>query len=348
MPKGLDIAGIATGGISSAIGAGLGIVGSAINDARQIKQQKKLQAMQIAGNKEMTEYNMQKQLEMWEKTGYVGQVDQMKRAGINPALLYGQGGGGGQTANVTPGNVTAGEAPKGGGEIMAGIGMGIQGAQLQLLQAQKENIEADTANKQADTTNKGVQTGDILAGIESKQAQTQLMKVQSELTNIQKQYESESMEDRLQAAYWTQRKLLDETTKICAEAGVAQATVEDKIQIVKNEVQKSAIEIGLAQAQKELTNAQTNVSKEQLAVQKATIEKITAEIKQGWTGLSIQQQNQDLQKWRSEMDKVFTGNTWYEKLFNKAIDKLSGNRAVIETNTQNYNNTRSTTHNWNE
>ena len=41
----------------------------------------------------------------------------MKLAGLNPALAYGMGGGGGVTANVATGKTSEGQAPSGGGEI---------------------------------------------------------------------------------------------------------------------------------------------------------------------------------------------------------------------------------------
>lgn len=44
--------------------AGMGIVLGGFQDARQVRQQDRLQRLQIAGQKEMTDYNMMKQLEM--------------------------------------------------------------------------------------------------------------------------------------------------------------------------------------------------------------------------------------------------------------------------------------------
>ena len=49
-----------------------------------------------------------KQMEMWENTNYPAQVEQIKKAGLNPAMLYGQSGGG---ATVTG----SGGASVGGG-----------------------------------------------------------------------------------------------------------------------------------------------------------------------------------------------------------------------------------------
>lgn len=82
-------------------------------------------------------------LDMWKQTNYPAQVDMLKRAGLNPGLMYGMSGGGGATATPTGGNA----------QNTASRGMDIQGAaQLALLKAQTENIEADTAQKQATTT----------------------------------------------------------------------------------------------------------------------------------------------------------------------------------------------------
>ena len=55
--------------------------------------------------------------EMWDYTNYENQVKRLEAAGLNPALLYGQGGGGGATAAggaVGNGQGTAGQAPSGG------------------------------------------------------------------------------------------------------------------------------------------------------------------------------------------------------------------------------------------
>ena len=53
-------------------------------------------------------------------------MKQYKLAGLNPALAYGMGGGGGVTANVATGKTSGGQAPSGGGEILAAQAMGLQ------------------------------------------------------------------------------------------------------------------------------------------------------------------------------------------------------------------------------
>ena len=44
--------------------------------------------------------------EMWEKTNYAAQIEQMKKAGLSPGLMYGQAGAGGGTVSGAQGQGT--------------------------------------------------------------------------------------------------------------------------------------------------------------------------------------------------------------------------------------------------
>lgn len=121
------------------VSTGANLFTGIVNNALQVGQQERLNDVNAKYNKQMTDYNMEKQLEMWERTGYKPQVDQMKEAGLNPALMYKGSGAGGQTAVSTMQQGAAQANPK---------TMGIEAiAQLALLKAQTENINADTKNK---------------------------------------------------------------------------------------------------------------------------------------------------------------------------------------------------------
>lgn len=157
-------------GIGSVVGGqALGMILGDYNRARQVEQQEKLTAVQIAAQKEMGKFNAEQQLDLWNKTNAKAQVEHYKDAGLNVGLMYGGGGAGGATAAAASGSAGSGtaEAPS------AQTGMGIQMAsQLALMNAQKENIEADTANKKAGTENTGVNTEQGKVNLEtSKQTQ---------------------------------------------------------------------------------------------------------------------------------------------------------------------------------
>ena len=106
----------------SLISGAIGMVGGAISDRRNYKNQLKLVERQQQYNKELGEINQgyakemaainqqyalqagkQSHLynqEMWDYTNYENQVEHMKAAGLNPALLYSKGGAGGSTAGA--------------------------------------------------------------------------------------------------------------------------------------------------------------------------------------------------------------------------------------------------------
>lgn len=129
--------------VGGILGLGLG----SINDKRQLKQQGKLNRLQIDGNKEMASYQKALDLQMWKDTNYSAQMAELEKAGLSAGLIYGMGGAGGTTTGGGGGaSVTGGHAPSGGGEALA---MGMSAAQMGLLKAQRENIEAQTANLKA-------------------------------------------------------------------------------------------------------------------------------------------------------------------------------------------------------
>lgn len=138
----------------TAISAGMGLLLQGHNDRRQLRQQKKLQDLQIKGSKEMTDYNTEAsrkaQMQMWEDTNYKAQREQLNKAGMSVGLMYGGGGGGGATtgAGATAGNVTGAMAPTGGGEVMAmrqmSLNQKMQEAQIEATKAQTAKTEVET------------------------------------------------------------------------------------------------------------------------------------------------------------------------------------------------------------
>lgn len=135
--------------IGGVVGTGMGLALQGHNDRRQLEQNDRLLAQQQGYQRSLFDYQQQKQYEMWLKTNYGAQVEQLKKAGLNPGLMYGMGGGGGTTVGAGAPSAPNADAPKGGHEIQDMTGMGLQlatqAAQIKLLEAQanKTNIEAE-------------------------------------------------------------------------------------------------------------------------------------------------------------------------------------------------------------
>ena len=85
---------------------------------------------------------MTRALEMWRKTGYEAQGQQIENAGLNKALMYG-GGGASATSVIVTGN---------SGVNNTGTQAVAMGLQARAIEDQVNNTEADTALKIAQAT----------------------------------------------------------------------------------------------------------------------------------------------------------------------------------------------------
>ena len=65
---------------SGIVDKGLGLLFAGPERKAQLKTAKGLQDLQIKGNKEMTDYQMSKQLQMWKDTSYGAQKENSKDA----------------------------------------------------------------------------------------------------------------------------------------------------------------------------------------------------------------------------------------------------------------------------
>lgn len=255
-------------GASAALGIGL----ANLNDRRQLAQQEKLQALQIKGNKEMSDYNYQKQLEMWEKTNYSAQKEQMKKAGLNPGLMYGMGGGGGTTTGSAGGGVSGSNAPAGGGEIM-GLMLGLEKmkAEVALTKAQAENVQADTQNKSKEGANIEASTASLLQGVENSKAQERLTKLQGDLAEYEKHIKGETLEASVAMAKYQTNIALQQLNILRNEAIISENTWSDKIEIVQQELAGSIARNELTRAQITKTEEETAQLAKQIALEYAKL-----------------------------------------------------------------------------
>lgn len=263
---------------------GLGMALAGWQDKRQIKQARKLQELEIAGSKQLTDYSYAKQLQMWKDTNYSAQAAELAKAGLNPGLLYGMGGAGGQS--------TGGGAEKTQGQAAAatqalGMEIGIQAAQRQLLQAQTENVKADTANKTQDTRGKG-----IANQIAEETLESAIQLIRNERAISEERMDQEKFKTQEEEVRWLQRQER-------ADAELAEMLLKN------NEIRAK---IGLTQAQYA-----------QIAAQ---IGKITAEIKNMGDKLTLEQQKFEFeQKMRDIKDSQKFGKEVIESIFKALIPR---------------------------
>lgn len=253
-------------------GAALGIALGGYNDARQVAQQRRLQKLQMQGQREMGIFNREQAMKMWEDTNYAAQRKQMEKAGLNVGLMYGSAGAGGTTQGAGAGNVTGGNAPVGGGEV----GMGIQ---LALLKAQKDNIEADTELKKTDATKKGgVDTAaasqsinESVARVKALAQQTASEKFKTEIAKWEEQLKliEVNVADKNQHEIIEQMKQLTKSAEANAKQAMAQANVasETQTEVIKQikqatteqALRMAATRTGIQLTQEQITKVQQEV-----------------------------------------------------------------------------------------
>ena len=309
----------------SLISGAIGMIGGAISDRRNYKNQLKLMEQQQQYNKELGEINQgyakemaainqqyalqagkQSHLynqQMWDYTNYENQVKHLEAAGLNPALLYGQGGGGGATAAggaVGNGQGTAGQAPSGGSpqaiksQIVEGAGMGVQ---LGLMEAQAEALKAKAAKDNADA--------EKTAGVD-----TELTKSLIALNKVETDVKNMSVEEiAAKAKYWgdLSTESWQRARALAKEADFKEATFEDSVKKVAYETQGSLIKNLETLSNIELNDAKIRSLNENIAIawynaatgrMNATTaaDKVANDLMIGMKGLDIKEQ-QLLKDW---------------------------------------------------
>jgi len=268
--------------VGNAVNEGMGLLFQGIKNKQQLKQAGKMQDLQIKGSKQLTDYNTAKQLQMWKDTSYGAQKEQMEKAGLNPALMYGMSGGGGQTANIAQGSV--GQQSAGTAQASRGAeGMGLQSA---MLKAQIDNLNADTKDKLANIPVKGAQVGQIGAqtasltqGIENQKAQKLLIDAQTSLTNsndskVKREEQELWMTQNDRVTVWAEeaKRKIQEVKQAVIQTGVDEKTADEKVKILEGEAAGVIIQNELNKARIKLTDEQAKA--------------IGVELLQKWVSLS--------------------------------------------------------------
>lgn len=269
---------IAQQAIGSLVGMGIGQNVAKQNDQRQLQQQENLARLGLHMDKQRMDYQNEKQLEMWEKTNYKAQVDQMKKAGLSIGLMYGNGGGGGATTGGNMPTSNVGQAPVGGGEIMGMLQLRSQEAQIELMKAQAEKASAEAnKTKGVDTKLGETQIENLTQGIENQKAIQELTKIQSRISNLELNLKEESFDDSLNTIKYAAYKIEEEFRNIKYERILSGETLITKIKLAESELINKGLEGQLMKTNSSLGEAK--------------IKEISNSIAQKWKALSIDDRN---------------------------------------------------------
>lgn len=304
----------AAGAAQGAIGMGVQRLGVNYDNRKQLEQQRKLSELQLENESRLMDIQNQKQYEFWLRTGPQAQKEQYKLAGLNPALMYGMGGGGGQTtgAGMPSISTATAENPHTSQSTAAMMGMGLQTA---LLASQIKNIEADTKLKNADAEKtSGVDTQEAVSrtllntqGVENAKAQEALTKAETNIRNIDiaiKEstqqgainkilYEAKAAEHYMNIAryndYTASKTMEDNIKKVHAEALNATATVL----LIGKQIQNVDADTKLKISQKLKTDQDVKNSIEQIA--------------QGWAQLGLNEKRLQIDALVQKLESMYKG-----------------------------------------
>jgi uncharacterized protein (DUF3084 family) len=193
---------------------------------------------------------------MWKKTNYPAQVEMLKEAGLNPGLIYGSAGAGGSTSAGSGGSAASGSAaaPM---DIGAALQMALLPAQKKLLEAQAEKTKAEAEKVGTDKQLSEKQIENLSQGIENQKAQQELIKVQTQMQEILTDIQNSTKDYQKFESFYNVKKLIEEVKQIGLQNNVNQATIDSKIEIIRNEAAATELENILKSVNIEKTETET-------------------------------------------------------------------------------------------
>lgn len=274
-------------GIFSIFGAGLNAAMSSGAANEQWGNQLRLMDIQNRYNEQMAKNNQQRNKDLWDYTNYENQKQHIKNAGLNPALMYGMGGGGGVSASGAQGqgvtqptdrSVEMGLKQQGLGLQLASIASQVD---LNKSQAEKNKVEADKIagvdtdvqkatidNLIAQTSNEKVKKGLILGQIRVADAEEELKRNMADWTK-----------DKADETRWNIKSLQKGIDKLAEEINGMKLDNELKERTIDNKVKESSLTLQNLMSEILLKGSQRKVNEEQAKA-------IPAQILQGWEELT--------------------------------------------------------------
>lgn len=152
---------------------------------KQRRDQERLMGIQQQNQQQLNRQGHQLQMDMWNKTNYQAQLKHMKKAGLNPAMMYGMSGGGGTTAGSQGGGSAAGgQAVQMHPMDMAN--MALIDAERKLKEAQARNLDSSTGVNEEQTRKIGAEFRNIEQDTIRKIQETTNLKTIDEWNKVRK------------------------------------------------------------------------------------------------------------------------------------------------------------------
>ena len=298
------------------LGAIMGAIGAASalqSGSNQSYNEEQAQLRQAQINKEQAKYSQGLAMEYWDYTNWENQVDHLKKAGLNPALMYAKGGAGGQIGGgqaqgvgLSPSNQEAVKAQQ--------IGMALQLAQLKSQievnesVAKKNTAEAKkTAGVDTEVAKMGIKLSE--AQILSERERKNVLYWEAEVAqseSVLKEALANTEQFNLQKVQWEIRmvekgyeELSERVTMLKRENKIGDATAEMQIEQYKANLVDTWAGAMLKMAQTETQKEEVKAIAKRLKQKDYELDQKDTEIIQRWVDLGI--------KGVSEVGELLTG-----------------------------------------
>lgn len=298
------------------LGTIMGVIGAASalqSGSNQSYNEEQAQLRQARINKEQAKYSQGLAMEYWDYTNWENQVDHLRKAGLNPALMYAKGGTGGQTGGgqaqgvgLSPSNQEAVKAQQ--------IGMALQLAQLKSQievnesVAKKNTAEAEkTAGVDTEAAKMGIKLSE--AQVLSERERKNVLYWEAEVAqseSVLKEALANTEQFNLQKVQWEIRmvekgyeELSERVAMLKRENKIGDATAEMQIEQYKANLVDTWAGAMLKMAQTETQKEEVKAIAERLKQKDYELDQKDTEIIQRWVDLGI--------KGVSEVGELFTG-----------------------------------------
>lgn len=274
------------GGIIGGVTGIIGMMGNRRRETRARKNQELLMKQQMEYQERLNATAHQRQKEMWDYTTeeqYAKQMAGLKKAGLNPALMYEGQGQGGTTGNVGAGAASGGHAATPAYASMDIANQMAQAAEIELMMAQAKKAEAEASS---------------IRGEEGTIGESQINKLAQETTSEQlkqKLLEAQKITETQRSGLVMNEaiKTAEEIVRLSRENHIGEETIDAVVNEIKAKSAGADIVNELNRSRIKLTETQDKQLEEAIAQKWAEIDlhdtevniKIAQTIINGITGI---------------------------------------------------------------